>query len=356
MSDKTCTIKDIAADLGVSSTTVHKALYNKKGISDETRQKILNYADENNFRLNKAASALKRRPIKLAAALIEPVKSRRFFYADVLTGVEAALTDLVPFNVELVKYYSNLNYNQQIEVLERILIEQGDSIDGLLIAPSHESKLREVIKRFIDKGIHVVTVNSDTTADSRDACVTSDTLMSGRLAGELMCDLGIEPGKQVLLIGGDRDMYNHQRTARGFLSYMNEARPDVDIYEIYDGQNLDALERKLGELLTSLPNIAGIYCNTSVNTLIMCKTVKEMNLSSKLFVIGSDIFSELIPYFEDRTLTAAIYQNPRKQGYKALQSLFELITGEAEVPGRFEISTGIALRSNAGSFLGGGMG
>ena len=35
------TIKDIAAEAGVSTGTVHRALYGKKGISDTVRHRIL---------------------------------------------------------------------------------------------------------------------------------------------------------------------------------------------------------------------------------------------------------------------------------------------------------------------------
>ena len=353
MAEKICTIKDIAAALGVSATTVHKVLYNKKGVGDETRQKILDYVGQNNFRLNKAASALKRKPIKLAALLIEPIRSRRFFYADILSGVEKALSDLMPFNVELVKYFSPLEGDAQVEILERFLEERGDETDGLLLVPAHESKLTEALGKIAEKGIKIVTVNSDTQAGSRHACVASDARMSGRLAGELLCDLGIERGAQVLLLGGNRDMVNHQRTSRSFLAYMQEERPDIDILEIYDSPDAGGVERKLRKFLELFEGAAGIYCNTSINTLSMCKIVREMGLGGKLPVIGSDVFTELIPYFEDRTLTAAIYQNPTQQGYQGLETLFELTTGGTRVPDRFEMRTGITFRSNAQSFLGG---
>lgn len=353
MAEKISSIKDIALKLGVSPTTVHKALHNKKGVGEETRQRILSYVGENNFRLNQAASALKRRPIKLAAVLIEPVRSRRFFYADILAGVENALSDLAPFNVELIKYYSPLKVEEQTAVLERVLSEAGESIDGLLLVPAHETKLADTLGRFAEKGIKIVTVNSDTAPGTRDACVAGNTKMSGRLAGELMCGLGIGEGRQVLLIGGDHNMYNHLRTSRNFLAYMQAERPDVDVLEIYDSHDVDGAERKLRQFLASFPNISGIYSNTSVNSLMLCRTVKELGLGGKLTVIGSDVFEEIIGYFEDKTLTASIFQNPIRQGYRGLQSLFQLITGEARVPERLEISTGIAFQSNARSFLNG---
>lgn len=351
MQDKIVTIKDIAESLGVSLTTVHKAIYNKKGISEKTRQEILAYIEKNDFRLNKVASALKRRPIRLAALLVEPVGTRRFFYADVLQGVEDALVDLAPFNVELTKYYSTFDGKYQNKILESIYKDQGDSIDGLLLVPTHDTLLNDNIRLFTEKGIKVVTVNSDTDHSTRHACVASDTLMSGRLAAELLCDLKVPSGGQVLLLGGNRDMYNHQRTALGFLSFMQEEAPQVDILELYDNQSADNFERKLYKYLESFSDIAGIYSNTSANSLVMCQAVCSLGLSGKLSVVGSDVFPELIPYFENRTLTALIYQNPTKQGYKGLQSLYYLISGEQPVQERFELSTGIAFRSNAASFL-----
>ncbi len=351
--DGIVTIKDIALKLGVSPTTVHKALYNKKGISEQTRQEILDYAGKNNFKLNKAASALKRRPIKLAALLIEPVGFRRFFYADILSGVDFALNNLAPFNIEIKKYYSPLEANAQIAVLERIFAEVGDQIDGLLVVPSHARKLAAPMQKFTDKGVKVITVNSDVSERARHACVASNTFMSGKLAAELMCDIGIPVNGQVVLLGGNREMYNHQRTSKGFLRLMLEEEPTVDVLEIYDGYGDDTMERMLRKFLETFDDIAGVYSNTSSNTLTMCKVVRDMGLSEKITIIGSDVFDELMPFFEDRTLTALLYQNPTLQGYKGIHTLYDMITGVPNIPERYEISTGIVFRSNAESFLGG---
>lgn len=52
------TIDDIARDLGVSKTTVSRAISGKGRISDATRQKINDYIHEHNYRPNAAAKAL----------------------------------------------------------------------------------------------------------------------------------------------------------------------------------------------------------------------------------------------------------------------------------------------------------
>ena len=57
----TVTIKDISAITGFSISTVSKALNDKKEISFETRQHILQIAKKHNYKPNPFAVALRKR-------------------------------------------------------------------------------------------------------------------------------------------------------------------------------------------------------------------------------------------------------------------------------------------------------
>ena len=57
---KRTTITDIAQHLQVSLHTVNKALYGKKGVGDELRAKILQTAQEMNYRVNRVAQSMPR--------------------------------------------------------------------------------------------------------------------------------------------------------------------------------------------------------------------------------------------------------------------------------------------------------
>ncbi len=351
MSKKIVTIKDVATEMGVSVTTVHKAIYNKKGINGATRREILDYIDKNNFKLNKVASALKRRPIRLASVVIEPVGINHYFYASVQKGIDDANSDLEPFNVELTRYFTDFNAASQKRVLKQVLDERGDEIDGLLFVPAHERSLAEDVARFTERGTKVVTVNSDALGSTRSACVTSNAKMAGQIAAELLTRCNGEREGQVILLGGNHEMYNHRRIANGFFSYMREEAPSLDILELYDFEDLKSTERKLRKYLSSFDDIAGLFSNTSRNTYVMCQVIADMGLSGRFPVIGSDVFAELMPFFADRTLMASTYQNQYMQGYRGLQSLYYLITGEESVPDLTEMHIGIAIQSNAASFL-----
>ena len=345
-------IKEIAARLKVSPTTVHKAIHGKKGVSEKTRTAILNYIDQNDFRPNRAAAALKRQLIKIACVLIEPSGRSLFFYQDILSGIKTAITELQAFNVETSVHFCPFSADGQIRVLEKLLIKEGDSLSGLVITPTHDEKLNDIIHRFTEKKITVVTLNSDAEGSTRQANVSCDNKMIGCSAGELMAAfLGSYKSGKILLLGGHRHLRNHQETTQGFVSTISELKNELDVFECYEFDDPARLKRYIREYLKSFADIRGIYCNNLRNTLTACETIRKLGFSRKLKVIGSDVHSEMLSFFEDNTLNATIFQNPQLQSSKSLWNLYYLLTREEKVSEFTKTSIGIVIRSNFRSYL-----
>ena len=63
------TMKDIAAELGVSINTVHKALTGKAGVSESVRSKVNAKAEAMGYHRNTSASSLRRKDINLVFCL-----------------------------------------------------------------------------------------------------------------------------------------------------------------------------------------------------------------------------------------------------------------------------------------------
>ena len=183
---KAVTMKDIASALDISPATVHNAIYNKKGVGKDTKNRVLQYLKDNDFELNRAASALKRRPIHLVSAFIDNKGSNRYFYGDIITGMHKAYTELKAFNVKLTEYYFQPTWEEQYITLEKVLKEYGNDMDGLVTNMTDSTKLNPVIKRFTDKGIAVVTVVNDAPESTRNACIVCDDFAAGSTAAELM--------------------------------------------------------------------------------------------------------------------------------------------------------------------------
>lgn len=58
MEQKVYTIDDIARELGISKTTVSRAISGKGRLSAETRARVLDFIKEHNFRPNAVAKSL----------------------------------------------------------------------------------------------------------------------------------------------------------------------------------------------------------------------------------------------------------------------------------------------------------
>ena len=81
------TIKDIAQEAGVSTGTVHRALYGKKGVSAAVRDRILALCARYGYHANLSASALKHGPVRVAAAFPSMDGLNRFFLHQCMAGL-----------------------------------------------------------------------------------------------------------------------------------------------------------------------------------------------------------------------------------------------------------------------------
>lgn len=351
MENKGITIKDIANDLNVSLTTVHKVIYNKKGVSEQTRQRVMDYIQQSGYRVNSAASALKRRALRFAYVGIMPAEENRFFYQSLSDGVADAYEAIKAFNVEMDFYSTAQNADQQCELLKKLYEERKDSLDGLLLCCCHEVRCTPLIKEFTAAGIPVVTVSSDAKNSTRCAYVGPDNVTVGRVAAEMITNLGIPENGQILLVSGFREFSNHQLVSTAFAEYIANERPDVDILDIYQSQSVQATEDRIRKFLTAFPNISSAYSATARGTYALCHTIQTEGLGGKIKVVGTDVFEELRPFFRNRIIMATLFQDPRKQAETALTALFHVASQEMTVPTEQYVNVSIAVRSNFDVFL-----
>lgn len=351
MDTKNLTIRDIAAALGVSSTTVHKVIYNKPGVGEKTKARVNTYIQEHKFQINQAASALKRGPIQFAYVGIKSSESDFFFYREIEEGLLKACEAYKPFNVELHIYNSEGSVSAQNALLETLYEEQSDTLDGLILISAHEYLISATVNKFTKCGIRVVTLVSDARSSGRSAYVCGDSTMAGRVAGELLLDLGLPQNGQVLLLCGFRAYSNHQLTTASFAEYLHRERPDVDVIELFQDPDDQITEAKILKYLRAFPEISALYCVTARGTHAMCSAVSTLPQPCKYHLIGSDVFEELRPFFECRMLTATVFQNPQNQAQRALSSLYNLITLEKPVQEYQHERIEVVLRNNFEGYL-----
>lgn len=142
------TIKDIAKALGLSTSTVSRALRDSYEISPETKKLVLDYAEKINYQPNPIALSLKERRTHSIGVIVAEIANS--FFSQAIDGIES------------VAYRNGYNViiSQTRESYEREVINlnylTSRSIDGLIVSVSAETSDFSNFKELHDRGMPIV--------------------------------------------------------------------------------------------------------------------------------------------------------------------------------------------------------
>jgi len=148
MKFEAATIKDIAKALGLSTSTVSRALRDSYEISPETKKLVLEYAEKINYQPNPIALSLKERRSRSIGVLVCEIANP--FFSQVINGIESVAYQH-GYNVIIAQ--SRESYDREILNLQYLT---SRSIDGLIISVSTETRDFSLLKELNQKGLPIV--------------------------------------------------------------------------------------------------------------------------------------------------------------------------------------------------------
>ena len=184
MEEKRVTIKEISKALGVSPTTVTKALTGKTQVSEKKRALIIKTAQEMGYRPNKFARALVRGEVKLG--IVIPQEPHEFL-SYLHDGIKHALREYADYKVKGVfRIFPDNNAIEQTKEALHSVMEEG--VDGLIFAPgfggeAYLDAMREVTE---DAGVPLVLVGQELPGASSAALIQADADAMGRMAAQFL--------------------------------------------------------------------------------------------------------------------------------------------------------------------------
>jgi LacI family transcriptional regulator len=322
------TVKDLARELRISRGTIDRAFHNRSGINPETKKLILAKAEELGYHTNRLAQTLSRKKTITIGYLIPkghgPHQDKGFF-TTIEAGIKSAYADLRDHNVRIIgkkTEFFGIDPTAQIALIDEFLDE---GIDGLVISPEHRTLIDPAINRAADKGIRVITVASDAPGSRRMTCVSTNPYHNGQVAGDLMSNFLGRRGK-VAIMTGSYWSTDHQEKIKGFSEVVTSAPNRIEVagvYETLDQQ--DRVYKAVEQAVADIPDLGGIYINTATDE-FGCKALMDLGKGGDIFLIGTDLLHEIVPYIEKGVMQAAIFQDPYEQGYRAVKLLFEAIS------------------------------
>jgi len=273
------TLKQIAKELGVSVSTVSKALNDSPEISESTKTKIKEYAKLKNYKPNAIGLNLKNQSTKSIGVILPNILNP--FFAKVFVGIEKIADEK---GYKVITCISNESIEKEINALNML---SNGAIDGFILSVSEEAQKQHVYDHFslvIKEGTPIVMFDRIANEVACDKVIVDD-FESAVHATQYLINNG---SKEIALLSAIDNLSVGKLRAEGFKKAMLDANFNLEQTCIISTENEHDFDKKFEDFFKKNKKVDAIFAvdeHTSVTA--MKAAVKDgKNIPDELQVIG----------------------------------------------------------------------
>ncbi|MFS0863057.1 sugar-binding protein [Fredinandcohnia sp. 179-A 10B2 NHS] len=217
------------------------------------------------------------------------------------------------------------NLEEHIKTLE---MAAASRVDGILTQGLHEDQFTPLINQFVEKGIPVITVDTDATKSKRLSYVGTDNYYSGFIAGQaLIKDTG--GNANVAIITGSFSTSAQQLRVQGFKDAIKQAE-GINIVAIEESNitRVKAAEAA-NKVLQEHPEVNAFYGTSALDGIGIAQVIEFYNKQDEIYVIAFDTIEDTLDLIEKGTIEATVVQQPYEMGYRAVQMMINHMEGKS---------------------------
>jgi LacI family transcriptional regulator len=248
------TLKQIAKELGVSVSTVSKALSDSSEISDSTKVKIKEFAKLKNYKPNSIAKNLKNQRTNTIGVIIPNILNP--FFAKVFSGIEKRALER-GYNV--ITGISNESQQKEQQVMDML---NNGTIDGFIISLAEETQFEKNykhIKEILNSGTPIVMFDRVADEIKCDKVIVDD-FDSAFDATNHLIKLGC---RKIALLSTIDNVSVGKLRLEGFKKAIESKNQILNEELIILENDIDVFESKLKDLLSS-KKIDGVFALNEV--------------------------------------------------------------------------------------------
>ncbi|MBO6215912.1 MAG: substrate-binding domain-containing protein [Lachnospiraceae bacterium] len=245
------------------------------------------------------------------------------FFEDIKKGLyerAAEFGDSIDIELRQTSFDAASQYDA-ISELEKL------KINGLILSPIADARIREKISELKDKKIPTICINSDFDESDRIAFVGTDLYKSGRTAGQVMGMITPPNNWEVGIITGSRAVEGHEARIKGFCDVLKESYPYLTVERIEPcyGDDYKAYET-MRLMLEEHPHMHAFYF-TAGGVYGGCKFLYQMTKPRPYYVVTFDELDTTRDSIRKGTISASICQQPLSQGRLSLTLMERYLNG-----------------------------
>lgn len=331
------TLEGIAAEIGISRTTIYKVMKDKGNVSEKTRATVMEALEKYHYVQNKNARNLALNRQYTVGYIGFRSRSANYFSPEVRKGIGEALGEFGDDGLHILIAEALLEEPwRQLEEVESMLAQ---GVRSFLFAASDDKEVTEkILERFREEGCLAVLLSRDSEKSrgsgkgSENYYVGVDYYRSGRLAAELLGKMlsgkaegtgKNAPAKKIFVPVTTEYRSNQDIHARleGFLDKLKEF-PGCQVLPVaYELVEDEEIYKAVISCIQKEPELCGIF-DLTYRLDLMARVLRDCGRCD-IKLVGFDLFEEIEKDIEDSVIDAVVYQDLSRQAYLGVKLLFE---------------------------------
>lgn len=311
------TLKDIARILGISPSTVSRALKDHPDINTDTKKAVNELARKLKYQPNAVALSLKNSRSNTIGIIIPEIV--HYFFSSVISGIEDVASQK---GYTVIICQSNESFAREVANANALLSHR---VDGILISISKETNSFDHFINLQEGGIPLVFFDRIAPEIIADQIITDDINASYSATRHLIENgrkrIAHFAGPQGLVIGRDR--------LQGYLNALKEAGLPIDNRLIIEADTFEKARNTVGEMLDAGIVPDGIFAVNDMTAIGAMQTIlkRGYKVPDDVSIVG---FSDGYLSGITEPHLSSVDQHGYEMGTTAAEMLFHRILSDEE--------------------------
>jgi DNA-binding LacI/PurR family transcriptional regulator len=318
------TIKDIAKELGISPSTVSKALKGHHDISSSTKQSVRDLAEKWNYKPDQVALSLKSGLSKTIGVIVPEIV--HYFFSTVISGIEDLAYDS---GYHVMFCQSSELYAREVKAVETLL---SNRVDGILVSVSKVTYNFDHFKKILDNGIPLVFFDRICEDIDTDRVVVDDEIGAYEAVKHLI-EIGC---KNIIHLSGPPNLLIGKSRKDGYLRALKEYNMPFNENNIIECNTMEEASLIVPELLNRDDKPDGIFAVNDLTAASAMRIALDRGFSVPEDIAVVGFTSGLISDITNPTLTS-VEQHGYLVGREAIRLLIDRLEKKEDFPSQTKI-------------------
>ncbi|GAB3925639.1 LacI family DNA-binding transcriptional regulator [Larkinella terrae] len=328
------TLKTIATQLGISISTVSRALRNHPDIKDSTKQAVFELAEQLEYEPNQLAFQLLNRRSNTIGVVVPKITYS--LYAQAIPG----MVDVSErYGYQLLICQTDDSYEKEVRQVQSLL---SSRVSGIILSVSASTTQFDHLRKIQSKNVPLVLFNRD----CEEINCSKVTIDNHKAAFEAVTVLIRQGRKRIAYLGGPTDLQISQKRLEGYQQALKEGgfSPDDALINMVSLEK-EAMLATLNAVLDSpeKPDAILAYSDQIAQWALVMAKRKGIRIPEELAIIG--FYNEPTNELLDPPLSS-VSQPAFEMGVRAVELIFSELTNSRAAFERVVLESKLIVRGS----------